>query len=125
MLNRNDVLALYSELDKYQSLLASQEPYWRKCSPCINKGQCCIDSDTSIFSSEYEIIKDHIKGLPENLKNILVDNVNREVKCPFRTEGGCIIHDVRPLTCRITPYSAGLHKGVNGKIEYMMIIMNP
>lgn len=120
MIDKKDILRLYRKLDKYQKNLVSQDPYWKKCSPCINKGCCCVSSDTTIFTSESKIINRYIKELPADIKSFLKTNVDNGIRCPFRTDTSCIIHDVRPLTCRITPYFANLRKNNSRKIDYIL-----
>lgn len=120
LVDKKDILKLYKKLDKYQEKLVLQEQYWRKCNPCINKGECCINSDTTILTSESRIIKACIRELPENMRNTLKANVDNGIRCPFRTEASCIIHDVRPLTCRVVPYLASQKKDNKRKIEYLL-----
>lgn len=117
MVDEKSIFKLYSKLDKYHEKLIDKERYWMRCKPCKNNGQCCKNSDTIIFTSEKTIITNYIKELPVHIRKTLKENVDNGVRCPFRTELSCLIHDVRPLTCRLTPYLANLGKN---KIYYTL-----
>ncbi|OHW62154.1 flagellin N-methylase [Andreesenia angusta] len=117
MIKKKEMLKLYRTLDKYQEKLRIQDPYWEKCSPCKNKGQCCINSTTMILNSESTIIKSHIKKLDEDIKEVLRHNIDNDILCPFRDEKGCMIHDVRPFICRITPYTSSLNNNSINKYK--------
>lgn len=119
MISSIKILNMYDKLDRYQKNLSEQEPFWKKCNPCQNNGQCCIDSNTVFFESEIKLVIDNIKNLDAETKNILKENVDNNIICPFRGNDRCLIHDVRPLCCRVTPYLARLDSK-RKKISYFI-----
>ncbi|MFN3076669.1 MAG: YkgJ family cysteine cluster protein [Alphaproteobacteria bacterium] len=80
------------------------------CCECYNKN-CCIDAYTlTVFSDEIEQIVDfsHISSR-EFVTDVGGDGVGRirptrSGGCFFRRSGGCGIHPVRPMDCRLFPF---------------------
>jgi Fe-S-cluster containining protein len=105
LISKDKINELYSHIDNLFTDLLENESYWRKCSPCKNNGNCCFESNTSATPSEWAIIREFISKLPEDDLITLKNNVSNNVRCPFRGENKCIIHDVRPIVCRVTPYT--------------------
>lgn len=99
---------LYEEIDKWVMELLKKEIYWRRCHPCRNMGECCKESATRIFASEWVDISRYLEQIQEADWRVLTDNLYHGRECPFRSELKCLIHDVRPLICRLTPYFAFL-----------------
>lgn len=92
------------ELDELVRKLMYLEPSWKKCSCCLNKGKCCIGANILIFSVEWKQIVDFVANLPLAEKQIIKSNIKNSKQCIFRSEQKCLIHSVRPLNCRWTPY---------------------
>ncbi|HEX3047209.1 MAG TPA: YkgJ family cysteine cluster protein [Bacillota bacterium] len=103
MISNDKVIELYSYFDDLVNTLLENESYWRKCFPCKNNGNCCVESITAATSSEWAIIREFISRLPEVDLLTLKRNISNNIRCPFRGENKCIIHDVRPIVCRVTP----------------------
>jgi len=96
------------------------EPYWKRCIHCPRHGKCCIDADISIRTDEWIVIKQHLVNLRDSDKEILLNNINNSVFCPFRAVDKCIIHKVRPMNCIWTPFQA-VQNVNNGNIMYSII----
>lgn len=96
------------------------EPYWGKCNNCPNHGKCCINADISIREDEWTVIKQYLVNLRTSDKEILLNNINNNVYCPFRASEKCIIHEVRPMNCIWTPFQA-VQNINNGNIMYSII----
>lgn len=88
------------------SLLLKAEPFWHKCHPCKNNGNCCVNSETMATAAEWEIIVKQLSELSREDFQIIRNNVDCGQNCAFRSPNKCLIHDVRPLVCRVTPYYA-------------------
>jgi Fe-S-cluster containining protein len=108
MSSKKQVLSYFKFLDDLSNKLISIEPYWSKCSPCKNQGNCCKNSKTLVTRTEWSLIKQYIfDNLKENLK-LIKFNVDNNSNCPFWSEECCLIYDVRPVVCRMTPYLSRL-----------------
>lgn len=83
------------------------------CTECKLKHNCCNDFDSSIDNimvtkNEKDIILDrkgddyakYFKSISENAYHL----INVEGSCPFYSEEGCSIYDIRPSDCRLFPY---------------------
>jgi len=103
---KNEIVNLYTDVDKMISLLLKTEPFWHKCHPCKNNGNCCIDSETMASAAEWHIISDHLAELSLDDFLTIRKNVDSGQNCAFRSPYKCLIHDVRPLVCRVVPYFA-------------------
>lgn len=96
------------------------DPYWEKCMNCPNHGKCCIGADISIREDEWVAIKQYLVNLRGSDKETLLNNINNNIFCPFRTKDKCIIHEVRPMNCIWTPFQA-VQNVNNGNIMYSII----
>lgn len=110
-----EVLDFYNLMDGIQQQLLEKEKYWNKCNPCKNKGACCKNSESMIFPMEYEVLKEFLNKLPKERIMVLKKHIEENILCPFQTENECLIHDIRPTVCRLTPFSCNIQ---NGKIYY-------
>lgn len=99
----NDLDSLNKKLDELILKLNSKEEYFKKCLKCPNKGKCCIDNDIDIRDDEWAYIKKYLLD-NEDIYKLVYDNFKNGRRCYFRTDEKCLIHDIRPLNCKYTPY---------------------
>lgn len=105
MVAKEDIFDLYNHIDKVVKKLNRKEKYWLKCNPCKNQGNCCLNSETLAQISEWELlIKPYLSTFSLDDYKLLKENVSNNQQCPFRGTDKCLIHEVRPLICRATPY---------------------
>ncbi len=104
MVSAKEVLELYLHVDSQVKALLKIEQTWRKCHPCKNGGNCCIDSESFALPSEWAIIQNMLAKLHSEELHLLQARTRQKDNCVFRADDRCIIHDVRPLVCRVTPY---------------------
>ena len=98
------------------------EPYWNCCFPCNNKGKCCIGADVAIYPSEWNMIVNQIINLSDSEKAVLFSNIKLKKYCVFRSKEKCLIHEVRPLNCRYTPFQYAITP--DNHLLYTMISRN-
>ncbi|WP_186077776.1 YkgJ family cysteine cluster protein [Burkholderia gladioli] len=106
-------------LNRAISKLESKEPSWKNCRSCPFSGKCCDGAKLRIFPEERINILEFIKKNP-NVRNYSVDRYMNGKACYFynRDAKACLIHDVRPLNCRWTPYTIFIgDAGVSGMIR--------
>lgn len=99
----NDLNSLNKKLEKLIDELNSKEDFFKKCLNCPNKGKCCIDNDIDIRDDEWAYIKKYLLD-NKDVYDLVYDNFKNGRRCYFRTDSKCLIHDIRPLNCRYTPY---------------------
>lgn len=102
--------------------LYQQEPYWNICCPCQCDGYCCIGADVSVNTNEWSKIKKYVQLLSFEEKLILQKNIVNGTQCVFRAANKCLIHEVRPVNCRYTPYQLAVNS--NNILEYYMVRIN-
>lgn len=87
--------------------LEAIEPSWRNCRACPFSGKCCDGAPLEIFPEEKEAISDYLYRNPDILQYAL-SRFSQKEKCYFydKESSKCLIHEVRPLLCRWTPYTA-------------------
>lgn len=91
------------ELLSQISTLLSIEPKWNKCCSCQNIGRCCIGAEINVYDYEWSEIRSYLLDNPEILE-IVRQNYSLHSPCYFRTSDKCLIHEIRPINCLITPY---------------------
>ncbi len=101
---RNAITILEHAIHELEQL----EPKWKNCRECPLSGKCCDGAFIYlIFPEEAEEISRYLQANPEKLAYAKKRAANKE-GCYFydKTASQCLIHDVRPLLCRWTPYTA-------------------
>ena len=99
--------------------LLAIEPFWKICFPCKFKGYCCIGAEISFSDAEMQITKEYIKKLSPEEKDIIVQNNLSSKHCIYRAPDKCLIHDVRPMNCRYTPFQCGINP--QNELLYSMV----
>ena len=83
------------------------------CSQCRLKNNCCNDFDGTIDNimvtkEEHDIILGQVGETFEKYFQPLTDTVyhllNINGACPFYSNPGCSIYEIRPADCRLFPY---------------------
>lgn len=97
------------------------DPYWSKCYPCRQGGVCCRGADVLALLPELTDIFDWLENNPET-KNHALQQLKLGRDCIFYREDArsCLIHERRPLFCRLTPF-----KGLSGKDEITVFVEGP
>lgn len=108
MVSKKELEDYYNLIDEKYNQLLKSENYWNKCNPCKNHGECCKNSKSWATESEWEVIRTYLSKINQEDSNILLNNWNNGINCPFRFKSKCLIHKVRPSICRITPYFASI-----------------
>lgn len=104
LIPKKEILRLYEYIDKQVKDLLKKERHWLRCHPCINEGNCCINSKSAAQVSEWAVIREAILGLNNVDMGLLRTNFYNQQDCVFRTDKKCLIHSVRPIVCRTVPY---------------------
>ncbi|WP_442962479.1 YkgJ family cysteine cluster protein [Pseudomonas sp. BLCC-B112] len=84
------------------------EPSWKNCRACPHSGKCCDDAFINlIFPEEALAIAEYLKAHPET-HSYAKNRAARKKSCYFHDPKAsqCLIHEVRPILCRWTPYTA-------------------
>jgi Fe-S-cluster containining protein len=76
-------------------------------SGCRNCGKCCGIVPASL--DEIERIKIYISDKPEISRSIISRLKADETTCPFRCDGRCVVHEVRPIICRLFGVTRGMY----------------
>ncbi|WP_236206034.1 YkgJ family cysteine cluster protein [Pseudomonas tohonis] len=95
-------------LNQHVSRLERIESSWSNCRSCPHGGACCIGvSNLLIFPEEQKTIKSHLRKNKEILA-YAIQRLEKKQGCYFHSSESktCLIHEVRPLNCRWTPYTA-------------------
>lgn len=104
----------HEEIDKIIQEIIDEDPIWKKCYPCQENGICCKGADIPISSEESEEIK---KFLSEHNEIFLYAKLQKEKNklCLFYNPCAtkCLIHDIRPLICRVTPIKGEVNEDSN------------
>lgn len=93
--------------------LESMEPAWSNCRACPHSGKCCDGAFINlVFPEEASAIAAHLREHPEKL-TYAKERASRKKSCYFHDPKAsqCLIHEVRPILCRWTPYSAATPQG--------------
>lgn len=95
---------IHEEVDKIIQEIIEEDATWKKCYPCQNHGICCDGASIIISSEEHKKIE---KFLREHNEVFLYAKSQKEKNklCLFYNPDAhqCLIHDIRPLICRVTP----------------------
>jgi len=118
MSNSNSIAILNETINELRKI----EPYWSCCFPCNNEGKCCIGADVAIYPSEWNIIENQIIHFSDSEKAVLLSNIKLKRHCVFRSKEKCLIHDVRPLNCRYTPFQYAITP--DNYLHYAMMSRN-
>lgn len=95
-------------LNEAISELESIEASWKNCRACPHSGKCCDDAFINVvFPEEAKAIAEHLIAHPEKLV-YAKERASRRKSCYFYNPHAneCLIHSVRPILCRWTPYTA-------------------
>lgn len=94
----------HEEADRIIQEILEEDPTWKKCYPCINHGICCDGAEIRISLEESKIIEQFLKEHPDILAYAISRKKENKI-CIFHNTSAkkCLIHDIRPLICRITP----------------------
>ncbi|KAB7703681.1 hypothetical protein GBN33_00030 [Plesiomonas shigelloides] len=94
-------------LESKISILESQEESWKNCRACPFNGKCCDGATLIAFPEEIELIKKQLKR-DQDVLAYAISRYKKGKACYFydKESSRCLIHDVRPLNCRWTPYVA-------------------
>ncbi|WP_185641245.1 MULTISPECIES: YkgJ family cysteine cluster protein [Burkholderia] len=95
-------------LDAATAELESMEPSWRNCRACPHSGKCCDNARINlVFPEEATAIVQYLRAHPEKLA-YAKSRFSRGKDCYFHDPSAnqCLIHGVRPILCRWTPYTA-------------------
>lgn len=108
-------------LEEAIAKLESMEPSWKNCRACPHAGKCCDNAYINVvFPEEADAIGRHLRAHPEKLA-YAEDRLSRGKSCYFHNPGAneCLIHEVRPILCRWTPYTINTGDGsYAGMIRY-------
>lgn len=93
-------------LDRVISRLETNESSWRNCRSCPFNGKCCDGATLKVFPEEGREILQHIKLNP-NVRAHSIGRYKDRKPCYFydRDAKACLIHEIRPINCRWTPYT--------------------
>ena len=95
-------------LNEAISELESIEASWKNCRACPHSGKCCDGAFIKVvFPEEAKAIAEHLIAHPEKLV-YAKERASRSKNCYFHNPHAneCLIHSVRPILCRWTPYTA-------------------
>lgn len=95
-------------LDEAITELESIEASWKNCRACPHSGKCCDNAFINVvFPEEAKAIAEHLITHPAKLA-YAKDRASRRKSCYFHNPHAneCLIHSVRPILCRWTPYTA-------------------
>ena len=94
------------------------DQYWNKCYPCRQGGVCCRGANVLALLPELADIHDLLENTPET-KSYALQQILLGRDCIFYREDAqsCLVHDRRPLLCRLTPF-----KGLSGKGEITVFV---
>ncbi|NHQ80292.1 YkgJ family cysteine cluster protein [Chromobacterium vaccinii] len=94
-------------LESKVSDLEAQEESWKNCRACPHEGKCCDGATLIAFPEEIAAIREYIKNNLDVLQ-YAVSRYRKKKPCYFydKESTKCLIHEVRPLNCRWTPYAA-------------------
>lgn len=95
-------------LNEAISELESIETSWKNCRACPHSGKCCDNAFINVvFPEEAKAIAEHLIAHPEKLV-YAKERASRGKSCYFHNQQAseCLIHSVRPILCRWTPYTA-------------------
>lgn len=86
--------------------LEAEEESWKNCKSCPFSGKCCDGAPLIIWPEEKEEIVNYLR-MHEGIKKFALSRYKKNEKCYFydRDAKACLIHAVRPLNCRWTPYT--------------------
>ncbi len=104
-MNATDAIPILNEAI---SELESMEHSWKNCRACPHSGKCCDNAFINVvFPEEARAIAQHLKAHPEKLA-YAEGRASRRKSCYFHNPSAnqCLIHDIRPILCRWTPYTA-------------------
>jgi Fe-S-cluster containining protein len=102
-MNAKDAIPILEEaIEKLESM----EPTWKNCKACPNAGKCCDGAPIIVFQEEWDAIAQYLKAYPKKLA-YAADRFEQGKECYFHDPNAtqCLIHEVRPLNCRWTPYT--------------------
>ncbi|HGY2353400.1 TPA: YkgJ family cysteine cluster protein [Citrobacter farmeri] len=103
-----EVIEAIPILEKAILELESIDPSWKNCRECPHSGKCCDGAFIQvIFPEEAKAISDYLTANPDKLAYAEQRAAMHE-NCYFHDPKAnkCLIHDVRPILCRWTPYTA-------------------
>ncbi|HHK0531365.1 TPA: YkgJ family cysteine cluster protein [Pseudomonas aeruginosa] len=108
-------------LEQAVERLESAEPSWTNCRACPHSGKCC-DGATGIliFPEESAELSDYLKKNPEILIYAKKRLANKK-GCYFHdpSSEACLVHTVRPILCRWTPYALFSNSDIGGVKGYI------
>lgn len=94
-------------LEKSVAKLESLEPSWKNCKACPHGGKCCVGATgLLVFPEEKRDITDFLQR-NDRIKQFALKKYRQGQGCYFHDSNAksCLIHEVRPLNCRWTPYN--------------------
>ncbi len=96
--------------DEIAEEIKLRDPFWQKCYPCQHKGVCCIRVEIYALNEEIRDIRELLESDPERRK-LVADNLKEKKRCIFysRQADECLVHAVRPMACRLNPFSCLVH----------------
>lgn len=95
-------------LDHAIAELENIEPSWKNCRTCPHSGKCCDGAFIEVvFPEEATAIATYLRDHPAKLE-YAKKRAEESKNCYFydSTARQCLIHEVRPILCRWTPYTA-------------------
>lgn len=102
-----DVREAIPILEQAVAKLEAAEPAWKNCRSCPHGGKCCDGAPIDVvFPEEAEAIVTYLVENPEYLA-YASKRASTGKLCYFHNPQAktCLIHSVRPILCRWTPYS--------------------
>lgn len=109
-MNATDAIPI---LEEAIAKLEAMEPSWKNCRACPHAGKCCDNAYINVvFPEEADAIAQHLRAHPEKLA-YAENRFSRGKSCYFHDPGAnqCLIHEVRPILCRWTPYTINTGEG--------------
>jgi len=92
-----------NEMESVVQRLYEIDPFWKRCSPCVQNGKCCKGANPCFSQKEQARVLEENNLSTQDFKK-LKWNLRLGMKCPFHTRNRCIIHENRSLNCMWTPY---------------------
>lgn len=102
-----DAFSAIPILESKISHLESREESWKNCRACPFSGKCCDGATLIVFPEEKLAIHKYLESNPDILQ-YATTRYKQNKTCYFynKESSKCLIHEVRPLNCRWTPYAA-------------------
>lgn len=102
-----NLMELTNLIDSQVEALLERDPFWRKCYPCKNNGRCCQNDSPLATADEFAALEAFLLG-KLNIWQTVYQNLKDGRNCIFYAPdaSACLVHELRPIICRLTPFKA-------------------